>query len=127
MEGVTTAIVLATLVGLMFPQYVKNTTWLYAAFGIVLLIILIGGLTTFVGSTNLRFFMYFLVSLLQMAALILIALAAGNRSLSQIRSEMKDAINEVRTPPSSPASASAPAAQPAPEKPKDPKAPLPFD
>ena len=144
MEGVTTALVFATLLGLMFPGYVRNKPQFYGAFAFVLVIILLDSVARFAFGTGLAAALYAVCGLLQIAALILVAMSVSGRSIGELGADMAGALDDVRagrvqrSEPESPARKPVvPAAEiepdsgeiptPAPRTPGDNKSPLPFD
>jgi len=95
MQGVTTALVVAILIGLMFPNFVKNRSQFYGAFGAVLVIILLDGLGVMVQG-GLRVAVYGINSLLQVAGLVLIASSVSGRTLGELGAEAVGAARDIR-------------------------------
>ncbi len=99
MQGVTTALVAAIIVGLMFPNFVKNRSQFYGAFGAVLVIILLDGLGQMVqgdGRGGLRVAVYGINSLLQISGLVLIASSVSGRTLAELRNDAVGAARGIR-------------------------------
>ena len=99
MQGVTTALVSFLFVCVIFPNLVKSRAQYYAAFGLVCLIILLDAIamalhpTTFEG---FRVFAYAAVAFLQIAAILLLFLAAGGITWRELADDMKDAYEVIR-------------------------------
>src|SRR5271156_3084419 len=77
MEGVTTAIVAFLFVCVVFPTIVKNKPQYYAAFAAILLVILLSGLEAVIATGSFHAFATFMITLLQVSAMILLVLSAG--------------------------------------------------
>jgi|HubBroStandDraft_1064217.scaffolds.fasta_scaffold272488_2 hypothetical protein len=94
-EGVTTAIVGFLLLCIAFPNIVRSKTHYYAAFFVVLAIILLGALAVMIGE-RFEGAASFLTALLQIVALVSLLLAAGGLTPRQLLGEMKEAAEEIR-------------------------------
>jgi hypothetical protein len=96
MEGVTTAIVAFLFACLIFPAIVKSKPQYYAAFGAILMVILLSGMEAVVDNGAFRAFTIFLTCLLQVVAMILLILSVGGLTLGQLGSEVTEAIEVIR-------------------------------
>ena len=96
MEGVTTAIVAFLLVCIVYPAIVKRKPMYYAAFGAVICIIFLTGMDQVMGTNGFHSITAFLNCMLQVAALILLILAAGGLTLRQLAGEVNQAIDSIR-------------------------------
>jgi hypothetical protein len=96
MEGVTTAIVGFIFVCLVFPSIVKNKPQYYAAFGAVVLVILLSGTEAIIETASFHAFATFVICVLQVTALILLTLSVGGLSFKQFAGEVADAIEVMR-------------------------------
>jgi hypothetical protein len=96
MEGVTTAIVAFLFVCIVFPTIVKNKPQYYGAFAAIVAVIILNGLMYAIHSGAFDAFSYFMICLLQVAAMILLTLAAGGLTFRQLAGEVTEAIEVVR-------------------------------
>jgi hypothetical protein len=96
MQGVTTAIVAFLFVCLTFPSIVKNKPQYYAAFGTVVLVILLSGLEAIIDSPAFHAFATFAVCLMQISAMILLTLSVGGLTFKQFAGEVTEAIEVIR-------------------------------
>jgi len=96
MEGVTTAIVAFLFVCIVFPTIVKNKPQYYGAFAAIVVVIIFNGLVYVIHSGAFDDFLYFMICLLQVAAMILLTLAAGGLTFRQLAGEVTEAIEVVR-------------------------------
>jgi hypothetical protein len=96
MEGVTTAIVAFLFVCIVFPTIVKNKPQYYGAFAAIVAVIILNGLMYVIHSGAFDAFSYFMICLLQVAAMILLTLAAGGLTFRQLAGEVTEAIEVVR-------------------------------
>jgi hypothetical protein len=108
MEGVTTAIVLYIFVCLVFPRLIRHRPQFYAAFGILLFIILLGSWgamfsaapTDQAGQVQATGrspgIVYGLLGLLQIAAIILLALSTSGMTLAEMRADIGKTIEVIR-------------------------------
>ncbi|HMB96349.1 MAG TPA: hypothetical protein VKK61_09945 [Tepidisphaeraceae bacterium] len=99
MQGVTTALVSFLFVCIVFPNLVKNRAQYYAAFAAVCLIILLDALAMAIHPTEFagfRVFAYAAVAFLQIAAIVLLFLAAGGITWRELADDMKDAYEVIR-------------------------------
>ena len=121
MEGVTAAIVAFLLVCVVFPTIVKKKPHYYAAFTAIGLVILLSGFEAVIQTGAFRALATFLIALLQVAALILLILAAGGLTWRQLRGDVTEAINTVRDEISREFAAHPPADAPGAVKPQPPE------
>jgi len=99
MQGVTTALVSFIFVCVVFPNLIKNRTQYYAAFVAVCLIILFDSMGMAVSATEFgkfRAFTYTVCALLQIAAVVLLFLAAGGISWRAFAHDMQNAFEVIR-------------------------------
>jgi hypothetical protein len=96
MDGVTTAIVLFLLFCVVFPTIVKNKAQYYAAYGMMLVVILLAGLEAVINTPAFHAFATFMIALMQVGALLLLILAAGGLTIKQLAGEVSDAIEVIR-------------------------------
>ena len=96
MEGVTTAIVAFLFVCMAFPSLVKHKPQYYAAFAVVVIIILLSGLEPVVGRAAFLDFAQFMIALLQVFAMILLFLCIGGLTFKQFAGEVTNAIEVIR-------------------------------
>jgi hypothetical protein len=99
MQGVTTALVSFLFVCVVFPNLVKNRAQYYGAFAAICLIILLDALAIAIHPTEvagLRVFAYAAVAFLQIAAIVLLFLAAGGITWRELADDMKDAYEVIR-------------------------------
>src|SRR5687767_1834367 len=98
MEGVTTAIVAFIFVCVVYPTIVKNKTQFYAAFGALLIIILLHSLNIMFGreSAGFQVFSGAVTGLLQLAAILLLFMSCGGVSLREIGAEMGRVYEVIR-------------------------------
>lgn len=103
-SGVTTALVLVVLAGLVWPQIIRQRLWFYATTLCVLLIILFSGLAGGIASVSFARVSVIIIMVLQMAGIVLMFLAAGGFSIGGL---MRD-VSATVAPPSSSADTTAP-------------------
>ncbi len=99
MHGVTTALVAFLFTCVVFPNLVKNRTQYYAALAAICLIIILDAIAVAINPTTLqgfRVFAYIAVAFLQVAAILLLFLAAGGITWRQLASDMREAYEVVR-------------------------------
>jgi hypothetical protein len=100
MHGVTTALVSFLFVCVVFPNLVKNKAQYYASLVIVCCIIVLDAIGWSVASgerpTRWPAVIYGLCALLQVAAIVLLFLAAGGITWRELASDMKDAYEVLR-------------------------------
>src|SRR5256885_11798508 len=77
LDGVTTACLLFLFTCLVIPNFIKNRTQYYAAFGCVLGIILINTIALMIGSARFNVFAGVVVGFLQFLAELTLVLCAG--------------------------------------------------
>lgn len=96
LEGVTTVIAAFLLFCFIKPELVKNRTQFMAAFGGLVLIVLLHGLTVMAKYPALAVVAGVFTTLLQVADLILIALFCGGLSFRQFGSDVGRAYEVIR-------------------------------
>lgn len=100
MQGVVTALVAFLLACLIWPQIVKNKPQYYAAFGCVLLIILLETLMLMFSGTEagskFQVFGGTCVGFLCIAALVLCVLFAGGMTVKDLTGEIKGTYEVIR-------------------------------
>lgn len=97
MQGVTTALVLFLFVCVVFPNIVKNKPQYYAALVQVCLIIFLDAVGSMVSPSSAAVaVVYVLGALLQIAAILLLFLAAGGITWRELAGDMKDAYEVIR-------------------------------
>jgi hypothetical protein len=97
MEGVTTALVLFLFVCVVFPNLIRNKAQYYAGLVVVCLIILLEALGAMSPEGYaLRVVTHVLGALLQVAAIVLLFLAAGGITWRELADDMKDAYEVIR-------------------------------
>ena len=96
MEGVTTAIVLFIFVCICFPRLIDNRPQYYAAFACTLLIILLSGLVGLIAHEDFTRFAFMAITILQVAAVILLFLSAGGLTARGLTKEMAGAFEVIR-------------------------------
>jgi hypothetical protein len=97
MEGVTAAIVAFLFVCVVFPNVIKKKPKFYAALACVILVIFLSGLNVLLKPGGVVDVSYFIICLLQIAAIILLILAAGGLTFKQLLTEVNEAIDSVRS------------------------------
>jgi len=97
MEGVTTALVGFLLLCVAFPKMVKHRQQFYAAFIVVLAVILLQSLATMSDPTGSfhRLAIGF-AGLFQIVVLVLLVLSCGGMSLGELTGELGNAIEVIR-------------------------------
>jgi hypothetical protein len=96
LDGVTTACVLFIFTCLVIPDFIKNRTQYYAAFGSVLAIILINTVALMLGSAKFNVFAGVVVGFLQIVAVSMLVLSAGGMTVKKLTSEMSHAYEVIR-------------------------------
>lgn len=96
MNGVTTALVGFILVCVVFPSLVKNRPQFYGALAMVAGIILLDALSVAIGSAAFRAFAYLISALLQIAALLILFMAAGGLTPRQLAGDISHAYEVIR-------------------------------
>src|SRR3954471_8584492 len=94
MEGVTTAIVGFIFVCIVYPKLVKNKPQFYAAFAMILAVILLHTLGMMIGSFKVVAAVF--TGFLQIFSLILLVLSAGGITLRELGTGMADAYEVIR-------------------------------
>ncbi len=96
LEGVTTAIVAFVFACVLFPHVVKNKTQFYAAFGAVVVIILLHSLNTMIGSAGFQVFAGAATGVFQVVAIVMLFMSAGGLTLKELGGEMSRAYEVIR-------------------------------
>jgi len=108
MQGVTTGIVIFVLMCLIWPQIVKVRGQYYAAVGCVLVIILLDAVAVMFGSRVVDAggavlssgafsrFVYVMSGLLQIVAIVMLVLATGGLSVSELVDDVKGSYEVTR-------------------------------
>src|SRR5450432_901902 len=99
MQGVTTALVSFLFVCVVFPNLVKNRAQYYAAFAAVCVIIFLDAIAMAIHPTEFagfRVFAYASVGFLQIAAIVLLFLAAGGVTWRELADDMQNAYEVIR-------------------------------
>jgi hypothetical protein len=99
MDGVTTAMVGFIFVCIIFPRLVRNSAQFYAAFGLIVLMLLLGSLAGMFASDKFSRFASAVNGLLQLVSLILLVLATGGLSINELAGEFKGAFDAIRQGP----------------------------
>lgn len=97
MQGVTAALVLFLFACVVFPNLIRNKAQYYAGLAAVCLVILLDALGAMVNPPHvLRAVTYVLAALCQIAAILLLFLAAGGITWRELADDMKDAYEVIR-------------------------------
>jgi len=97
LDGVTTACLLFLFTCLVIPNFIKNRTQYYAAFGCVLGIILMNTLSLmFHNSAGFQVFGGVVIGFLQFLAVITLVLCAGGMNVKTLAGEMGHAYEVIR-------------------------------
>ena len=97
MDGVIAAIVAFFFVCIVFPKLVKNHAQFYIAFGMILLMILLGTLGMMFGDwAGLHRFIAVMDGLLTLCAMVMLVLATGGLSIKDLGGEFKNAFEVIR-------------------------------
>jgi hypothetical protein len=96
LDGVTTAVVLFLFTCLVIPDFIKNRTQYYAAFGAVLGIILVNTIALMIGSERLNVFAGVVIGFLQLIAVTMLVLCAGGMNVKTLAGEMGNAYEVIR-------------------------------
>jgi hypothetical protein len=97
MEGIIAVIVAFIFVCILFPKLVRNHTQFYAAFGMVLLVILLDTLAMmFATGVSFGRFVAVCNGFLTAASLLMMVMATGGLSLKDLTGEFKSAIEVIR-------------------------------
>jgi hypothetical protein len=99
MDGVTTAMIGFIFVCIIFPRLVRNSAQFYAAFGLIVLMLLLGSLAGIFNSESFWRFTRAVSGLLQLTSLVLLVLATGGLSLNELAGEFKGAFDAIRQGP----------------------------
>ena len=95
-EGVTTAIVVFVFACVIMPHLVKNKTQFYAAFTMVMLVILLHSLSMMIGKAGFQVFAGATSGLLQIGAIVLLFLACGGVTVKQLGGDLARAYEVIR-------------------------------
>jgi hypothetical protein len=99
MDGIIAVIVAFIFVCILFPKLVRNPTQFYAAFGMVLLVVVLQTLARMFGSSASEGFGRFVAvcdGFLTAASLLLVVMATGGLSLKDLTGEFTKAIEVIR-------------------------------
>ena len=97
LDGVTTACVLFLFTCQVIPNFIKNRTQYYAAFGCILGIILMNTLSLmFHNSAGFQVFGGVVIGFLQFLAVIMLVLCAGGMNVKTLAGEMGHAYEVIR-------------------------------
>jgi hypothetical protein len=96
LDGVTTACVLFLFTCLVIPNFIKNRTQYYAAFGCIIGIILMNTLALMVGSDRFRAFAGVIIGFLQLVSVMTLVLCAGGMNIKTLAGEMRGAYEVIR-------------------------------
>jgi hypothetical protein len=96
MNGVTTAILSFIFLSLAFPTLIKRKTQFYIALVAVLVVILLDSLAHMVPALSFQAFAYTMAGLTQIVAVLMLVMASGGLSASDLRGEISGAIEVVR-------------------------------
>ena len=96
LDGVTTACLLFLFTCLVIPNFIKNRTQFYAAFGCILGIILINTIALMIGSARFNVFAGVVVGFLQFLAVLTLVLCAGGMNVKTLAGEMGHAYEVIR-------------------------------
>jgi len=97
MEGIIAVIVAFIFVCILFPKLVRNQTQFYAAFGMVLLVILLNTLAMmFAGGPAFVRFVAVCDGFLTAGALLMMVMSTGGLSLKDLTGEFKKTIEVIR-------------------------------
>src|SRR5256885_14646283 len=96
LDGVTTACLLFLFTCLVIPNFIKNRTQYYAAFGCVLGIILINTIALMIGSARFNVFAGVVVGFLQFLAVLTLVLCAGGMNVETLAGGVGHAYEGIR-------------------------------
>jgi hypothetical protein len=97
LDGITTACVLFLFTCLVIPNFIKNRTQYYAAFGAVLGIILMNTLQLMLhNSAGFQVFGGVIIGVLQFIAVVMLVLCAGGMKLKTLAGELTQAYEVIR-------------------------------
>ena len=97
MDGITAAMVGFVFVCIIFPRLVKHTAQFYAAFGLIVLMMLLASLAAIFGSEKFTRFALAVGGLMQVASLLLLVLSTGGLSIGELAGEFKGAFEAIRS------------------------------
>lgn len=95
-EGVTTAIVAFVFACVIFPTLVKNKTQFYAAFMMVMVVILLHSLSIMIRTPGFQVFAGALTGLLQIGAVVMLFLGCGGVTMKQLGGDLSRAYEVIR-------------------------------
>lgn len=101
MDGITTAMVGFIFVCIIFPRLVKHTAQFYAAFGLIVLMMLLASVAGIFNSEGFYRFVRSVSGLMQVASLVLLVLSTGGLSVGELAGEFKGAFDAIRQGPQS--------------------------
>jgi predicted ABC-type exoprotein transport system permease subunit len=96
MDGVTTAIVSFLFVCIVFPMIVKSKPQYYAAFGVILVVVLLQGLSAIIQRPAFQNFAICATCFLQVLAMVLLILSAGGLTVRELAGDITRAIEVMR-------------------------------
>ncbi len=96
MSGITAALALFLLAGMVWRERITSRAHYYAAFFSLLLIIIIDALARMIHANGFSIFAYVLTAALQVVALIAMLLSVGGMGPKQLTSEMLHAYEVIR-------------------------------
>ena len=99
MDGITAAMVGFIFVCIIFPRLVKHTAQFYAAFGLIVIMMLLASLGLIFGSEKFTRFTLAIGGLMQVASLLLLVLSTGGLSIGELAGEFKGAFEAIRNGP----------------------------
>src|SRR5215218_1819457 len=99
MDGITTAMVGFVFVCIIFPRLVKHTAQFYAAFGLIIIMMVLASLAVIFGSEKFTRFVGAVGGLMQVASLLLLVLSTGGLSVGELAGEFKGAFDAIRKGP----------------------------
>jgi len=101
MDGITAAMVGFVFVCIIFPRLVKHTAQFYAAFGLIILMMVLASLAAIFGSEKFTRFAFAVGGLMQVASLLLLGRSTGGLSIGELAGEFKGAFEAIRRGPDS--------------------------
>jgi hypothetical protein len=101
MDGITTALISFIFVCIIFPRLVKHTAQFYAAFGLIVLMMLLASVAGIFHSEGFDRFARSVSGLMQVASLLLLVLSTGGLSVGELAGEFKGAFEAIRRGPES--------------------------
>ena len=101
MDGITTAMVGFIFVSIIFPRLVKHAAQFYAAFGLIVLMMLLASVAGIFNNDGFYRFSRATGGLMQVASLVLLVLSTGGLSVGELAGEFKGAFDAIRHGPQS--------------------------